>query len=157
MLTGALAFGLLCLVLLRFVFPRMEQTFQARTAAIEGGVARADATRSEALRLLEQYHAEMAAARADAARIREEGRADAERVRQEVLAAARAESDRAVAAGRERLAAQRQGIIRELYAEIGPIAVDLASRIVGESLAEEARRAGTVDRFLAGRGAGARS
>jgi F-type H+-transporting ATPase subunit b len=42
---------------------------------------------------------------------------------------------------------------------MGTLAVDLASRIVGESLEEEARRKGTVDRFLADletTGAGAR-
>ena len=32
---------------------------------------------------------------------------------------------------------------------MGELAVDLASRIVGESLEEEARRKGTVERFLA--------
>ncbi len=43
---------------------------------------------------------------------------------------------------------------------MGTLAVDLASRIVGESLEDEARRKGTVDRFLADlettSGAGAR-
>ena len=38
--------------------------------------------------------------------------------------------------------------MRELRTEVGTIAVDLASKIVGESLADEARRKGTVDRFL---------
>jgi F-type H+-transporting ATPase subunit b len=45
-------------------------------------------------------------------------------------------------------------IVRELRAEIGGLAVDLASRIVGESLADEARRHGTVERFLAELGEG---
>ncbi|MFC0505403.1 F0F1 ATP synthase subunit B [Micromonospora costi] len=153
-ITGAVAFALLCFVLMRSVFPRMEQTFRARTEAIEGGIARADATRSEARRLREQYRAQVNEARADAARIRDEARVDAERIRHDVLAEARAEADRAVSAGRERLAAERQGIVQEMLAEVGTLAVDLASRIVGEALAEEARRAGTVDRFLAEREAG---
>ncbi len=33
MVVGAIAFGLLCYVLLKYVFPRMEQTFQARVEA----------------------------------------------------------------------------------------------------------------------------
>jgi F-type H+-transporting ATPase subunit b len=65
-----------------------------------------------------------------------------------VLAKAREESDRIIAAGKETLAAERQTIVRDLRAEVGAIAVDLASKIVGESLADEARRKGTVDRFL---------
>ena len=40
---GAIAFAVLCFVLMKFVFPRMEQTFQARVDAIEGGIKRAEA------------------------------------------------------------------------------------------------------------------
>jgi F-type H+-transporting ATPase subunit b len=149
MLIGAIAFGLLCYVLMKYVFPRMEQTFRARVDAIEGGIQRAEAAQAEANQLLERYRAQLAEARTDAARIRDEARADAEGIRQDVLARAREESDRVIAAGSEQLAAERQTIVRELRSEIGELAVDLASKIVGESLADEARRRGTVERFLA--------
>ncbi|MEV4627360.1 F0F1 ATP synthase subunit B [Micromonospora sp. NPDC049523] len=145
---GAVAFGILCFVLMKYVFPRMEQTFAARIEAIEGGIERAEAARAEAERLLDRYRAELAEARTDAARIRNEARADVERVRQDVLAEARQESDRVMAVGREQLAAERQTIVREVRTEVGALAVDLASRIVGESIADEARRRGTVERFL---------
>ncbi|MEV4760604.1 F0F1 ATP synthase subunit B [Micromonospora sp. NPDC049559] len=145
---GSIAFALLCFVLMKFVFPRMEQTFQARVDAIEGGIKRAEAAQAEANKLLEQYRAQLAEARTDAAKIRDDARADAEGIRQDVLAKAREEADRIIAAGKEQLAAERQTIVRELRTEVGTIAVDLASRIVGESLADEARRRGTVERFL---------
>lgn len=147
---GGIAFILLCIVLMKFVFPRMEQTFQARVDAIEGGIKRAEAAQAEANKLLEQYRAQLAEARTDAAKIRDDARADAEGIRQDILAKAREESDRIIAAGKEQLAAERATIVRELRAEVGTIAVDLASKIVGESLADEARRKGTVDRFLSG-------
>ncbi|SBT46719.1 F0F1 ATP synthase subunit B [Micromonospora auratinigra] len=147
---GGIAFIVLCFVLMKFVFPRMEQTFQARVDAIEGGIKRAEAAQAEANQLLEQYRAQLAEARTDAARIRDDARADAEGIRQDILAKAREESDRIIAAGKEQLAAERATIVRELRAEVGTVAVDLASKIVGESLADEARRKGTVDRFLSG-------
>ncbi|MEU4483026.1 F0F1 ATP synthase subunit B [Micromonospora sp. NPDC023966] len=147
---GGIAFIVLCFVLMKFVFPRMEQTFQARVDAIEGGIKRAEAAQAEAGQLLEQYRAQLAEARTDAARIRDDARADAEGIRQDILAKAREESDRIIAAGKEQLAAERATIVRELRTEVGTIAVDLASKIVGESLADEARRKGTVDRFLSG-------
>ncbi|NJP32170.1 F0F1 ATP synthase subunit B [Micromonospora thermarum] len=154
---GGIAFILLCVVLMKFVFPRMEQTFQARVDAIEGGIKRAEAAQAEANQLLEQYRAQLAEARTDAARIRDDARADAEGIRQDILAKAREESDRIIAAGKEQLAAERATIVRELRTEVGTLAVDLASKIVGESLADEARRKGTVDRFLSGlESAGAR-
>ncbi|MEU7586225.1 F0F1 ATP synthase subunit B [Micromonospora sp. NPDC049204] len=147
---GIVAFAVLCFVLIKFVFPRMEQTFQARVDAIEGGIKRAEAAQAEANQLLEQYRAQLAEARTDAAKIRDDARADAEGIRQDILAKAREESDRVIQAGKDALAAERATIVRELRAEVGTIAVDLASKIVGESLADEARRKGTVDRFLSG-------
>jgi len=39
---GIIAFGALCFVLMKFVFPRMEETFRARVDAIEGGIKRAE-------------------------------------------------------------------------------------------------------------------
>jgi F-type H+-transporting ATPase subunit b len=151
---GSIAFTILCFVLMKFVFPRMEQTFRARVDAIEGGIKRAEAAQAEANQLLEQYRAQLAEARTEAARIRDEARADAEGIRQDVLARAREESDRIISAGREQLAAQRESIVRDLRAEVGTLAVDLAGRIIGESLADEARSRGTVERFLAELGTG---
>jgi F-type H+-transporting ATPase subunit b len=145
---GAVAFGLLCFVLMKYVFPRMEQMFQARVEAIEGGLKKAEEAQAEAAKLLEQYKAQLAEARGEAARIRDDARADAEGIRQEAHERAREESNRIIAAGRESLAAERQNIVRELRAEVGDLAVQLAGKIVGESLEDEARRRGTVDRFL---------
>jgi len=148
MVIGTISFALLCFVLLKFVMPRMEAMYQARVDAIEGGLKRAEVAQAEANQVLEQYRTQLAEVRNEAARIRDDARADAEGIRQDVLAKAREESDRIIAAGKEQLAAERATISRELRAEVGTIAVELASKIVGESLADEARRKGTVDRFL---------
>jgi F-type H+-transporting ATPase subunit b len=146
---GSIAFAVLCFVLMKYVFPRMEQTFKARVDAIEGGIKRAEERQAEANALFEQYKLQLAEARTEAARIREEARADAEGIKADVLAKAREESDRIIAAGREQLTAERQTIIRELRSDIGGLAVELAGKIVGESLESEARQRGTVERFLA--------
>jgi F-type H+-transporting ATPase subunit b len=153
-IVGTIAFALLCFVLMKYVFPRMETTFRERVDAIEGGIKRAEEAQAEANRLLEQYRQQLSEARTEAASIRDEARADAVGIRDEILAQSREESERIIAAGRESLAAERSTIVRELRAEIGGLAVDLAGRIVGESLADEARRHGTVERFLAELGEG---
>jgi F-type H+-transporting ATPase subunit b len=145
---GAVAFAVVAWVLIKFVFPRMEETFRARVDAIEGGIKRAEEAQAEANKVLEQYKAQLAEARTEAARIRDEARADAEGIRQDVLAKAREESERIIQAGNDQLAQQRESILRELRSEVGSLAVDLAGRIVGESLADEARRRGTVERFI---------
>jgi F-type H+-transporting ATPase subunit b len=145
---GTIAFAVVAWVLIKFVFPRMEETFRARVDAIEGGIKRAEEAQAEANKVLEQYKAQLAEARTEAARIRDEARADAEGIRQDVLAKAREESERIIQAGNDQLAQQRESILRELRSEVGTLAVDLAGRIVGESLADEARSRGTVERFI---------
>lgn len=146
---GSIAFGLLAFVMLKYVWPMFERTYQARVEAIEGGIKRAEEAQSQANELLEQYRQQLAEARTEAATIRDEARADAASIKDDILAAAREERDRIIAAGREQLAADRQSLLTELRAELGSLSVELASRIVGESLADEARKRGTVDRFLA--------
>jgi F-type H+-transporting ATPase subunit b len=145
---GLIAFGVLYFVLWKYVFPRMEQTFKARVDAIEGGIKRAEERQAEANQLFEQYKQQLAEARNEAAVIRDRARADAEATREDMLRQAREERDRVVASGQEQLEQQRATLVRELRAEMGELAVDLASRIVGEALADEARRRGTVERFL---------
>ena len=45
---------------------------------------------------------------------------------------------------------QRSAIVRDLRAEIGTLAVELAGKIVDQRLADEATVSSTVDAFLAG-------
>jgi F-type H+-transporting ATPase subunit b len=145
---GLIAFGVLYFVLWKYVFPRMEQTFKARVDAIEGGIKRAEERQAEANQLFEQYKQQLAEARNEAAVIRDRARADSEATREDMLRQAREERDRVIASGQEALEQQRATLVRELRAEMGELAVNLASRIVGEALADEARRRGTVERFL---------
>jgi F-type H+-transporting ATPase subunit b len=146
---GAVAFAILCYILMKYVFPRMEETFAARVDAIEGGIKRAEEAQAEAKATLEQYRAQLAEARTEAAAIRDEARAEAARISADLHEEARAEAARIVQRGTEQLLAERESLVAELRGDIGRIAVDLASRIVGDSLADEARRASTVERFLA--------
>jgi F-type H+-transporting ATPase subunit b len=147
-IVGLVAFLLLLFVIRKFVVPRFEKIYDERTDRIEGGLQRAEAAQAEANRLLEQYQQQLAEVRTEAAKIRDDARADAAGIKEDMLAQAREESDRIIAAGRDALAAERATLVRELRAELGTLSVELASRIIGEALADEARRAGTVERFL---------
>lgn len=149
LVVGIVAFAVLCFVLMKYVFPRMEATFRARVDAIEGGIKRAEERQAEANALFEEYKRKLAEAQTEAAKIRDRAHADAASIREDILVQAREDRDRIIASGQEQLDQHRASIIRELRTEVGTLAIDLASKIVGESLADEARRQGTVDRFLA--------
>src|SRR3954469_4694102 len=145
---GLIAFAIVYFVFAKFVAPRFEQVFRARREAIEGGIERAEAMQAEAKAALEQYRAQLAEARNEAAQIRDAARAEGQQILEELRAQAQEESARILARGEEQLAANRQSVVNELRGQLGALAVDLAGRVVGESLADEARRRGTVDRFL---------
>src|SRR3954451_8650719 len=147
-IVGTITFGILFFVVAKFVVPRFEQVFRARREAIEGGIERAEAMQAEAKAALEQYRAQLAEARSEAAQIRDQARAEGQQIIEELRVQAQEESARIVARGEEQLATARQQIVNELRGQIGTLAVDLAGRVVGESLAEDLRRRGTVDRFL---------
>jgi F-type H+-transporting ATPase subunit b len=148
LIVGFIAFGILCFILMRYVFPKMEQTYRARVDAIEGGLQRAEQAQAQAQQLLERYQAQLAQAHDEAIAIRDEAREQGQHILADLRAQAQEESTRIIARGEQQLATSRQQLIVELRTEIGQLSVELASRIVGESLADEARRAGTVERFL---------
>jgi F-type H+-transporting ATPase subunit b len=140
-----IVFGALAWLLL----PRAQKLLQERTDAIEGGLKRADDATTEANQLLEQYRAQLGEARHEAARMREEAKEQGARIKAELREEGEAEKQRLVDSARAQIAADRQQALASLRAEVGSLSIELASRIVGESLEDDARQRRTVDRFLA--------
>lgn len=149
LILGIVAFLILLFILKKYVVPRFEAAYEERAQKIEGGIEKAEKAQAQAEAALAEYQAQLKEARGEAAKIRDDARLEAEQIKAELRAEAESESQRIVAQGQAQLQAQKAQIIAELRADMGRNAVELASRIVGESLEDEARRRGTVDRFLA--------
>ena len=62
---------------------------------------------------------------------------------------AQTEAARVTEQAQRQLEAERQQALTQLHREVGRLAVDLAGRVVGESLTDEQRQQRVVDRFLA--------
>ena len=148
LIIGTVCFLIVFAVLWRVLFPRIQQTLKERTEAIEGGIEKATETQKEAEATLEQYRAQLAEARHEASRLRQEAQEAGAQILAEARARGEAEGQRLVTVAREQIEAERAQALQTLRAEVGALAVDLASRIVGESLDEEARQRRVVDRFL---------
>ncbi|WP_067646211.1 F0F1 ATP synthase subunit B [Nocardia harenae] len=151
--TYDIVWSIVCVVIIGFVFykyviPRLTKVLDERSDKIEGGIARAEAAQEEAKQTLQQYQQQLTDARTDAARIREEARTQGQQILAQLRAEAQAESDRIVASGHAQLEAQRQQILTELRSEVGRTAVDLAEKIIGQSVSDEAKQAASIDRFL---------
>src|ERR1051326_6763763 len=148
LIIGTIAFLLVFGVLWRVLFPRIQQTLQERTDQIEGGLQRAEEAQAEAKQTLEQYQAQLADARHEASRLRQEAQEEGARILAELRERGEAERQRLVAAAHEQIEADRAQAIQALRTEMGALAVELASRVVGESLDSDARQRRVVDRFL---------
>jgi len=145
---GTIVFGILVWLVAKYVVPKFEQTFAQRTAAIEGGMRQAEKAQAEAKAALEEYTAQLAEARHEAARIREDAREQGAAIIAEMRGQAQTEADRIITTAHAQVQAERQQVIQQLRTEVGAMATALASRIVGESLEDEARQRRTVERFI---------
>ncbi len=145
---GTIVFLIVFGALARVLMPRIQQTLAQRTEMIEGGLARSEEAQAEANQLLEQYRQQLAEARHEAARLREEAREQGAQIIAEMREQAQAEARRVTEAAQAQIEAERQQALTSLRAEVGALATELAGRIVGESLADEARQSRMVDRFL---------
>jgi F-type H+-transporting ATPase subunit b len=145
---GTILFVLVFGLLAKLLLPRIQQTLAERTELIEGGLARSEEAQAEAKQLLDQYREQLATARHEAARLREEAREQGAQIIAEMREQAQAEARRVTEAAQVQIEAERQQALNTLRTEVGTLSVELASRIVGESLTEEARQQRLVDRFL---------
>lgn len=145
---GVVVFLLLVFLVKKYVVPNFEKAYADRTAAIEGGLKDAEDAQAEAKAALEQYTAQLAEARHEAARIREEAREQGAQIVVEMREQAQAEAERIAATAHAQIDAERTQAVQQLRAEVGSVATTLAGRIVGESLDDEARQRRTVERFI---------
>ena len=145
---STLVLVVIALVFYKLVLPKFQAVLDERTAKIEGGLAKAESAQAEAAAQLAEYQQLLADARTEAARIREEARGEAGQIVAEARTRAQAEASRLVETAHKQIEAERQQVAVSLRGDGGTLATELASKIVGESLEDEARRSRVVDRFL---------
>ncbi len=132
----------------KYALPKLNAVLEERAELIEGGIAKAAAAQEEADAAREEYKAQLAEARTEAARIREDARAEGGVIVDELRAKAQSDATRIVENAQRQIEAERQQAVVSLRSEVGELATELASRIVGESLADSARQSRVIDRFL---------
>lgn len=149
LILGTICFLILFGLLAKYAYPNIHRTLQERTERIEGGMQRAEEAQAEAQRTLEQYREQLAEARHEASRLREQASEQGAQIVAEMREEAQAEARRIVQNAHHQIEADRQQALQSLRAEVGTMATQLAGRIVGESLDDDARQRRVVDRFLA--------
>jgi len=152
---GLISFLIFFAFMAKYVLPRANAALADRRALIEGKMEQAEADRAEAEKLLADYRAQLADARSEAGRIIEAAERQAQTIRAERERAAQESADRIVAAASAKAEADRQSVMGQLRSEIGGLSVELAEKIVGQTLESDDRQRTLIDSFISGVASGA--
>jgi len=147
-IVGLVAFSILFVLLRIKAVPAFEKAYKARTTAIEGGIEKAEAAQREAELALKRYTNQLSEARGEAQAIREEARVQGAAIIEDLRGKAQEEANRITTSARASIEAERQQAVASLRHEVGALATELASKIVGEALDDQVRQSRIVDRFL---------
>jgi F-type H+-transporting ATPase subunit b len=93
-------FAIILFLFWKIVLPAMRKTLDARAELIEGGIKKAENAQAEADAALEEYKKQLAEARAEAARIREQARIDGTAIITELKEQATIEAARVTASAK---------------------------------------------------------
>lgn len=148
-LWGSISFFILLALFWKFVLPRFNEMVEERAERIEGGIERAKVMQAEAARTRDAYSAQLEAANKEAAAIRTSAQAEGEQIIASARAEAAAQAAAVTARADAQIQAERAAAVGSLQRDVGDLAVQLASRIVGETLTDDQRARATVDRFIA--------
>ncbi|WP_279346005.1 F0F1 ATP synthase subunit B [Streptomyces sp. AP-93] len=148
LVVGLIAFVIVFGFLAKKLLPNINKVLDERREAIEGGIEKAEAAQTEAQSVLEQYKAQLAEARHEAARLRQDALEQGTALKEELRAEGQRQREEIIAAGHAQIAADRKAASSALRQDVGKLATDLAGKLVGESLEDHARQSRTIDRFL---------
>ena len=130
-------FGVVLFVLGKYAWGPMLESLQQREKFIRESLEQAKADRESAESRLKEYEERLAAARAEATAIVEEGRRDADEARRRIEAKAQDEADKRLERAKREIQIAQQTAVRELYAASASLATDLAGRVLGREVNAE--------------------
>jgi F-type H+-transporting ATPase subunit b len=144
-----IAFAIIVVILARYVIPPINKAMSDRQNAIRKQFADLESAQEDARSTEREFRDQLAQAKHEAARIREDAREQGAAIIADMRRQAQEESDRILRHARTQLEAERSQAVQSLRNEVGSMATELASRIVGESLQDDGRQSRTVERFIA--------
>ena len=148
LVAGIIAFAIVFFFVWKWGVPAINRMLEQRQAAISGQIEDAEKAKAEAESLLADYRGQLAEARAEGNKIIDEARQSADQMRADIIAKAEADAEQIRARAREEAAGEMSRALADARSQVGDISVDLAGKIVGESLDQQAHQA-LIDRYLA--------
>ena len=148
----AVANIIILFILLRiFLFKPVSKMMNERTQSIQKDIDDAEKARQEAEELRRQYSDTISEAKEEASRIIMQAHDDAATERSNIIQKSHEEADEIVSAASETIENERRRVLQQAQSQIADLAIEAASKIVGENLDDEKNRK-LVDAFLSEEG-----
>ena len=144
---GALSFIILFVLLAKVGYPAVKKGMDARAERIRASIAEADKAKDDAHRILDEYRAQLADAKGEAARIIEEARQAADKIRQDLHKKAETEVAEIKQRAQDDIAAQASRTMADLQARVALLAVELAEKVVEKNLDADTNRQ-LIERYI---------
>jgi F-type H+-transporting ATPase subunit b len=144
---GSISFTILFVLLAKFAYPGIKKGMEARTERIRDDLQSAESAKDDASRVLEEYRAQLADAKAESGRIIEEARQQGDAVRREQEARLQTE----LAAMRAKAAADvesaKNQAIADLRQQVAELAIGAAEVVIQKNLDRETQ-VQLIDRYI---------
>ncbi len=131
---GSISFLLLVFLMRRFAYPAIKKGMEARSERIRADLDAAESAKTEAVSTLDSYKAQLADAKAEAARIIEEARQSADALKRDQEARLQSELAEARSRAAADIEAAKAQATADLRGELAQLAVGAASAVVGKNL-----------------------
>lgn len=135
-------------ILLRiFLFKPINKIMNERTRTIQDNMDEAEKSRREAEDLKQKYADSISSAREEAQQIVMKAHDDAESEKAAILKKSQEEADEIISNAGKAIENERKRIIQQAQTQIADLAIEAASRIIGENVDDDKNRR-LVDEFL---------
>ena len=148
LVVSLVSFAVLFVVMWKFALPPITKMLDERAASIRESLEKAEQTRVEAERLLDEYKVQLDEARKEANRVIEQGRKVAETMKDDIVAKANEERESMLARARQEIEGEKRTAMADLQAQIADLSVAVAGRIIGSSLSADDHKA-LIEKYVA--------
>lgn len=143
-----IAFLIIFVILAKFIWPSVLQMMEKRQDKIQSDLDAAERSKIEAAEEAKACEAKLVEARREAYSIVSRAKKEAEEERARILAKAHREAADVIARAHDAVSAERHKATIELSSSVVDLSVEIATKIIGESLSEADQRK-LAEKYLA--------
>ena len=148
LLWGTVAFLIVAIPVYKFAWPSFKAVLDERAEKIDEGLRAAEVARAEIADQRVQLQDQIREAQREATGIRELAQDNAHAIVAEAQNRANSEAETILLKAERRIDADAVSAMRTLEGDVGVLATELASRIVGEAIQDDGLAHRVIDRFI---------